>query len=144
MVVQSFFLDVFFLLVFIMCFVIFFFYENAKMHVHMCIINCMHRSTICWYYGFNMLSSGFPYDLKTCMLAHFVVSCSGTEGKRMLSPSVIVIGGGFAGIAAARALHDASFQVRRICAYLSLSSFVVFDISFFFGSIPHAICFPIS
>ena len=27
------------------------------------------------------------------------------------SPSVIVIGGGMAGIAAARALHDASFQV---------------------------------
>ena len=27
------------------------------------------------------------------------------------SPSVIVIGGGMAGVAAARALHDASFQV---------------------------------
>jgi polyamine oxidase len=29
------------------------------------------------------------------------------------SPSVIVIGGGMAGIAAARALHDASFQVLK-------------------------------
>jgi NADH dehydrogenase FAD-containing subunit len=29
------------------------------------------------------------------------------------SPSVIVIGGGMAGIAAARALHDASFQVFK-------------------------------
>ncbi|KAL5977168.1 Polyamine oxidase 2 [Asimina triloba] len=39
-------------------------------------------------------------------------SCfSEVEGRRSLSPSVIVIGAGFAGIAAARALHDASFQV---------------------------------
>ncbi|CAM8958882.1 unnamed protein product [Rhodiola kirilowii] len=33
------------------------------------------------------------------------------ERKLKVSPSVIVIGGGFAGIAAARALHDASIQV---------------------------------
>lgn len=32
----------------------------------------------------------------------------------MRSPSVIVIGGGIAGVAAARALHDASFQVCTI------------------------------
>ncbi|KAI3711098.1 hypothetical protein L2E82_14106 [Cichorium intybus] len=36
---------------------------------------------------------------------------SNVEARRSASPSVIVIGGGFAGIAAARALHDASFQV---------------------------------
>lgn len=36
---------------------------------------------------------------------------SNVERNRTASPSVIVIGGGFAGIAAARALHDASFQV---------------------------------
>ncbi|XP_057460469.1 polyamine oxidase 2-like [Actinidia eriantha] len=36
---------------------------------------------------------------------------SGVERRHAASPSVIVIGGGFAGIAAARALHDASFQV---------------------------------
>ncbi|GMH07085.1 hypothetical protein Nepgr_008925 [Nepenthes gracilis] len=33
------------------------------------------------------------------------------ERRHPISPSVIVIGAGFAGIAAARALHDASFQV---------------------------------
>lgn len=32
----------------------------------------------------------------------------------MASPSVIVIGAGFAGIAAARALHDAAFQVYTL------------------------------
>lgn len=31
--------------------------------------------------------------------------------RQTSSPSVIVIGGGVAGVAAARALHDASFQV---------------------------------
>ncbi|PIN20378.1 Amine oxidase [Handroanthus impetiginosus] len=36
---------------------------------------------------------------------------SPVERKSTASPSVIVIGAGFAGIAAARALHDASFQV---------------------------------
>lgn len=33
------------------------------------------------------------------------------ESRSSASPSVIVIGAGFAGIAAARALYDASFQV---------------------------------
>ncbi|KAG4935730.1 hypothetical protein JHK85_050649 [Glycine max] len=38
--------------------------------------------------------------------------CYGNDGKQQgRSPSVIVIGGGMAGIAAARALHNASFQV---------------------------------
>ncbi|KAG6591825.1 Polyamine oxidase 4, partial [Cucurbita argyrosperma subsp. sororia] len=38
--------------------------------------------------------------------------CNSSPGKRQVrSPSVIVIGGGIAGVAAARALHDASFQV---------------------------------
>ncbi|KAM7497494.1 hypothetical protein LguiA_021908 [Lonicera macranthoides] len=38
-------------------------------------------------------------------------SSSNVEKRHTASPSVIVIGGGFAGIAAARALHDASIQV---------------------------------
>lgn len=45
-------------------------------------------------------------------------SSSNVEKRHTVSPSVIVIGGGFAGIAAARALHDASFQVlinNEIC-----------------------------
>ncbi|RZB51661.1 putative polyamine oxidase 2 isoform A [Glycine soja] len=43
----------------------------------------------------------------------FIVAlCYGNDGKQQgRSPSVIVIGGGMAGIAAARALHNASFQV---------------------------------
>lgn len=36
---------------------------------------------------------------------------SSSEKGQVRSPSVIVIGGGIAGVAAARALHDASFQV---------------------------------
>ncbi|KAF8043541.1 hypothetical protein BT93_A1760 [Corymbia citriodora subsp. variegata] len=36
---------------------------------------------------------------------------SSTKGRQARSPSVIVIGGGIAGLAAARALYDASFQV---------------------------------
>lgn len=35
--------------------------------------------------------------------------------KGRTTPSVIVIGGGIAGLAAARALHDASFQVSESC-----------------------------
>lgn len=34
-----------------------------------------------------------------------------TSGGTTTSPSVIVIGGGMAGVSAARALHDASIQV---------------------------------
>lgn len=39
------------------------------------------------------------------------VCYSNSGRKSMASPSVIVIGSGFAGIAAARALHDAEFEV---------------------------------
>lgn len=39
--------------------------------------------------------------------------CANDHKQQERSPSVIVIGGGMAGIAAARALHDASFQVSR-------------------------------
>ena len=39
---------------------------------------------------------------------------SNPEKGPVRSPSVIVIGGGIAGVAAARALHDASFQVCTI------------------------------
>ena len=46
----------------------------------------------------------------------FIVAlCYGNDGKQQgRSPSVIVIGGGMAGIAAARALHNASFQVTDL------------------------------
>ncbi|KAK7304951.1 hypothetical protein VNO77_42847 [Canavalia gladiata] len=40
--------------------------------------------------------------------------CYGNVSRQERSPSVIVIGGGMAGIAAARALHDASFQVALL------------------------------
>lgn len=39
------------------------------------------------------------------------VCYSNEESRPETSPSVIVIGGGMAGVAAARTLHDASFQV---------------------------------
>lgn len=40
------------------------------------------------------------------------------ERKQATSPSVIVIGSGMAGIAAARTLFDASFQVRATIYFL--------------------------
>lgn len=43
------------------------------------------------------------------------------------SPSVIVIGSGFAGIAAARTLHDASFQVSSCESMKALLFSVVMD-----------------
>ena len=44
-----------------------------------------------------------------------VALCHGNFNRRQeRSPSVIVIGGGMAGVAAARALHDASFQVFKL------------------------------
>lgn len=44
-----------------------------------------------------------------------VAICSAnTEGRSAASPSVIIIGGGMAGIAAARILQDASFQVLHV------------------------------
>lgn len=50
---------------------------------------------------------------------YFVALCYSTlERKSTASPSVIVIGAGFAGIAAARALHDAAFQVYTLDVYL--------------------------
>lgn len=44
----------------------------------------------------------------------FVAVCyANIERRQTTSPSVIIIGAGMAGIAAARALHDASFQVFK-------------------------------
>lgn len=44
-----------------------------------------------------------------------VALCYGNSKQEGRSPSVIVVGGGMAGVAAARALHDASFQVTTVC-----------------------------
>ncbi|KAK9093350.1 hypothetical protein Syun_028261 [Stephania yunnanensis] len=52
--------------------------------------------------------------------------------KKHSSPSVIVIGGGFAGISAARALHDASFQVTLLESRDRLGGRVYTDYSFGF------------
>jgi len=46
--------------------------------------------------------------------------CANVHKQQGRSPSVIVIGGGMAGIAAARALHDASFQVFRQIIFLAI------------------------
>ncbi|KAK4492850.1 hypothetical protein RD792_000175 [Penstemon davidsonii] len=50
-------------------------------------------------------------DKKSNSQVKTALSYSTYERRSAASPSVIVIGAGFAGIAAARALHDASFQV---------------------------------
>lgn len=55
-------------------------------------------------------SLNVPYSAGLCY--------STMEGKQATSPSVIVIGSGMAGIAAARTLFDASFQVRATIYFL--------------------------
>ncbi|XP_077243793.1 polyamine oxidase 2-like [Tasmannia lanceolata] len=73
-------------------------------------------------------------------------SCnSNIERSHSFSPSVIVIGGGFAGIAAARALHAASFQVVLLESRDRLGGRVYTDYSFGFpvdmgASWLHGVC----
>ncbi|KAL0286156.1 UNVERIFIED_CONTAM: Polyamine oxidase 2 [Sesamum radiatum] len=72
--------------------------------------------------------------------------CYSTSGRRSTgSPSVIVIGAGFAGIAAARALHDASFQVVLLESRDRIGGRVHTDYSFGFpvdlgASWLHGVC----
>lgn len=72
--------------------------------------------------------------------------CYSTVEKRQPgSPSAIVIGGGFAGIAAARALHDASFQVVVLESRERLGGRVYTDYTFGFpvdlgASWLHGVC----
>lgn len=57
------------------------------------------------------------------MFPYVVASRSDVEREQLLAPSVIVIGGGISGIAAARALCNASFKVviRNFSMHLSLA-----------------------
>ncbi|KAJ6730744.1 FLAVIN MONOAMINE OXIDASE [Salix viminalis] len=72
--------------------------------------------------------------------------CYSNEGRKQAgSPSVIVIGGGIAGVAAARALHDASFQVVLLESRDRLGGRVHTDFSFGFpvdlgASWLHGVC----
>ncbi|XP_052178495.1 polyamine oxidase 2 isoform X1 [Diospyros lotus] len=70
---------------------------------------------------------------------------SKVERKDSASPSVIIIGGGFAGITAARALHDASFQVILLESRDRIGGRVHTDYSFGFpvdlgASWLHGVC----
>ncbi|KAL8227732.1 hypothetical protein R6Q57_015316 [Mikania cordata] len=70
---------------------------------------------------------------------------SNIASRRSASPSVIVIGGGFAGISAARALHDASFQVTVLESRNRIGGRVRTDYSFGFpvdlgASWLHGVC----
>ncbi|CAI9275408.1 unnamed protein product [Lactuca saligna] len=70
---------------------------------------------------------------------------SAIKTGRSTSPSVIVIGGGFAGIAAARALHDASFRVILLESRERIGGRVRTDYSFGFpvdlgASWLHGVC----
>ncbi|KAF6150598.1 hypothetical protein GIB67_022210 [Kingdonia uniflora] len=73
-------------------------------------------------------------------------SCTSNFGRRQsLSPSVIVIGGGFAGIAATRTLHDASVKVVLLESRDRLGGRVCTDYSFGFpvdmgASWLHGVC----
>ncbi|XAR49589.1 Non-specific polyamine oxidase [Bertholletia excelsa] len=70
---------------------------------------------------------------------------SNGDKRHVASPSVIVIGGGFAGLAAARALHDASFQVVLLESRDRIGGRVHTDYSFGFpvdlgASWLHGVC----
>ncbi|PON56415.1 FAD/NAD(P)-binding domain containing protein [Parasponia andersonii] len=70
---------------------------------------------------------------------------SNIEGTKTTSPSVIVIGGGIGGLAAARALHDASFKVVVLESRDRLGGRVCTDYSFGFpvdlgASWLHGVC----
>ncbi|KAI3502077.1 hypothetical protein L1887_30108 [Cichorium endivia] len=70
---------------------------------------------------------------------------SSIKTRQLTSPSVIVVGGGFAGIAAARALHDASFQVILLESRERIGGRVCTDYSFGFpvdlgASWLHGVC----
>ncbi|KAJ7965021.1 Polyamine oxidase-like protein [Quillaja saponaria] len=70
---------------------------------------------------------------------------SNVNRQQVRSPSVIVIGGGIAGIAAARALHDASFQVVLLESRERLGGRIHTDYSFGFpvdlgASWLHGVC----
>ncbi|XP_058218109.1 polyamine oxidase 2-like isoform X1 [Rhododendron vialii] len=70
---------------------------------------------------------------------------SDVERRYTASPSVIIVGGGFAGIAAARALHDASFQVTLLESRNRIGGRVHTDYSFGFpvdlgASWLHGVC----
>ena len=56
--------------------------------------------------------------------------CANDDKQQERSPSVIVIGGGMAGIAAARALQDASFQVLKFFCFplLNIHTFVLVNL----------------
>ena len=83
-----------------------------------CVVFMLHSAS-CWckhmfmcIFGFR--SPGFckiPKWALTFFLDKFAVSYSNVERRKSLSPSAIVIGAGFAGIAAAHALKNANFQV---------------------------------
>uniref|UniRef100_A0A2P2MJZ1 Uncharacterized protein MANES_02G090500 n=1 Tax=Rhizophora mucronata TaxID=61149 RepID=A0A2P2MJZ1_RHIMU len=73
------------------------------------------------------------------------VCYSNSGGRQVASPSVIVIGGGLSGLAAARALHDASFQVVLLESRDRLGGRVHTDYSFGFpvdlgASWLHGVC----
>jgi ribulose 1,5-bisphosphate synthetase/thiazole synthase len=55
----------------------------------------------------------FDLDFFLCSVTFVGFYYTNVDQQSERSPSVIVIGGGMAGIAAARALHDASFQVFK-------------------------------
>ena len=87
-------------------------------------VTSLYLDSLMKFYGDMMKNTCMRYlsvVCKSCLLViillclYFCVALcySNVERRHASSPSVIVIGGGFAGIAAARALYDASFQVGR-------------------------------
>ncbi|XP_017237285.1 polyamine oxidase 2 isoform X1 [Daucus carota subsp. sativus] len=82
---------------------------------------------------------------KTNRQLNRAICSANTEGRSAASPSVIIIGGGMAGIAAARILQDASFQVTLLESRDRIGGRVCTDYSFGFpvdvgASWLHGVC----
>jgi len=69
------------------------------------------------------------FDFCCCCTVYVGLCYVNVDQQPRRSPSVIVIGGGMAGIAAARALHDASFQVFKQMIYIA-DYFILLNIQF--------------
>ncbi|KAK3011078.1 hypothetical protein RJ639_012156 [Escallonia herrerae] len=93
----------------------------------------------------NFPLSGQSMSNTSSLLLSAALCYSNIERRHVVSPSVIIIGGGFAGIAAARALQDASFQVILLESRDRIGGRVHTDYSFGFpvdlgASWLHGVC----
>lgn len=96
-------------------------------------ILCIKLFKVCFQVAVISISKSGIYVKLTLEFLFCAALCYSTsETKSTFSPSVIVIGAGFAGVAAARALHDASFEVIMLESRDRIGGRVHTDYSFGF------------